>query len=243
MQIKLIRNDSAPEGVVKQILQNLETGIMEPGEKLPTQEKLAERFGVGRSSIREATNALAIMGYLKIIQGKGTFISEKLPVANSPGTSDRGFLGDANLFNLVEIREVLECHVVQKAAERADSKQLALLGKAIKNLEKCAIEREKFLVEDLNFHIAIANAANLPEVGKIVEVIHTEINKLLSVVFTTSKPEAVLEAIESAKMVYTFIVNGEGKQAARCMRNHLDTSANALKNAAHINAELQMANV
>jgi DNA-binding GntR family transcriptional regulator len=76
-----------------------------------------------------------------------------------------------------------------------------------------------------------------------VEVIHTEINKLLSVVFTTSKPEAVLEAIESAKMVYTHIVNGEGKKAARCMRNHLDTSANALKNAAHINAELQMANI
>jgi len=242
MQIKLIRNDSAPEGVVKQILKNLETGIMKPGEKLPTQEKLAEKFGVGRSSIREATNALAIMGYLKIIQGKGTFISEKLPVDSSLGTPGRGFLGDANLFNLVEIREVLECYVVQKAAERADSRQLALLGKAINNLEKCASEREKFLIEDLNFHIAIANAANLPEVGKIVEVIHTQINKLLSVVFTTSKPEAVLEAIESAKRVYTFIVSGEGQQAARCMRNHLDTSANALKNAAHINAEILMAN-
>ena len=242
MQIKLIRSDSAPEGVVKQILKNLETGIMKPGEKLPTQEKLAEKFGVGRSSIREATNALAIMGYLKIIQGKGTFISEKLPVDNSLGTPGRGFLGDANLFNLVEIREVLECYVVQKAAERADSRQLALLSKAINSLEKCAIEREKFLIEDLNFHIAIANAANLPEVGKIVEVIHTQINKLLSVVFTTSKPEAVLEAIESAKGVYTFIVSGEGRQAARCMRNHLDASANALKNAAHINAETQMAN-
>ena len=242
MQIKLIRNASAPEGVVKQILKNLETGIMKPGEKLPTQEKLAERFGVGRSSIREATNALAIMGYLKIIQGKGTFISEKLPVDNSLETSDNDFLSDANLFNLVEIREVLECYVVQKAAERADNKHLALLSKAIKNLEKCAIERDKFLIEDLNFHMAIADAANLPEVGKIVEVIHTEINKILSVVFTTSKPEAVLEAIESAKMVYTFIVSGEGKQAARCMRNHLDTSANALKNVAHRNVELQTVN-
>ena len=242
MQIELIRNDSAPERVVKQIMKNLETGIMKPGEKLPTQEKLGERFGVGRSSIREATNALAIMGYLKIIQGKGTFISEKLPVDNSLGKSERDFFSDANLFNLVEIREVLECHVVQKAAERADNKQLALLSKAIKNLEKCAIEREKFLTEDLNFHIAIANAANLPEVGKIVEVIHTEINKLLSVVFTTSKPEAVLEAIETAKMVYTFIVSGEGKQAARCMRNHLDASADALKKAAYLNAEIQKTN-
>jgi GntR family transcriptional repressor for pyruvate dehydrogenase complex len=154
----------------------------------------------------------------------------------------RDFFGDANLLNLVEIREVLECHVVQKAAERAESKQLALLSKAIKNLEKCVIEREKFLTQDLNFHIAIANAANLPEVGKIVKVIHAEINKLLSVVFTTSKSEAVLEAIETAKMVYTFIVSGEGKQAARSMRNHLEISVNALKKAAQSNAELQNAN-
>jgi DNA-binding GntR family transcriptional regulator len=94
----------------------------------------------------------------------------------------------------------------------------------------------------LNFHIAIANAANLPEVGKIVKVIHAEINKLLSVVFTTSKSEAVLEAIETAKMVYTFIVSGEGKQAARSMRNHLEISVNALKKAAQSNAELQNAN-
>ena len=78
-----VRADSAPERVVKQILKNLEAGHMQPGEQLPTQEKLAEIFGVGRSSIREATNALSIMGYLKIIQGKGTFISEKLPVDKS----------------------------------------------------------------------------------------------------------------------------------------------------------------
>ena len=241
MQIKLIRSESAPEGVVKQILNNLESGTMKPGEKLPTQEKLAQRFGVGRSSIREATNALAIMGYLKIIQGKGTFISEKIPSAESTGTTGNDFLSDADLFNLVEIREVLECYVVRKAADRADNKQLTLLGQATSNLENCATEVEKFLAADLEFHIAIANAACLPEVGKIVEVIHTEINKPLSVVFTTSKPEAVLEAIESAKMVYTFIVSGEGKQAARCMRNHLDISANALKKAAQFNSELQIA--
>ena len=102
MQIELIRADSAPEKVVKQILKNLETGNMQPGEQLPTQEKLAEIFGVGRSSIREATNALAIMGYLKIIQGKGTFISEKLPADSSARVSDKDFLADANLFNLVE---------------------------------------------------------------------------------------------------------------------------------------------
>jgi GntR family transcriptional repressor for pyruvate dehydrogenase complex len=241
MQIEPIRTDSAPERVVKQILKNLESGAMKPGDKLPTQEKLAEIFGVGRSSIREATNALSIMGYLKIIQGKGTFIRDELPAEESSATSYRDFFGDASLFNLVEIREVLECHAVQKAAERADSQQLALLGNAIRNLEKCAIEREKFLAQDLEFHMAISNAANLPEVGRIVKLIHSEVNRIVSVVFTTSQPEAVLEAIESARMVYNYILSGEGMQAARCMRNHLDISTTALKKAAQSNAERQSA--
>jgi GntR family transcriptional repressor for pyruvate dehydrogenase complex len=242
VKIEPIRNNSAPERVVKQILKNLESGDMKPGDKLPTQEKLARIFDVGRSSIREATNALAIMGYLKIIQGKGTYICDILPSENTSQTAFGDLFGDANRFNLIEIREVLECHAVQKAAERAESNQLALLAKATRNLEKCAIERDKFLAEDLNFHIAITNAAKLPEIGRIVSLIHTEINRIISVVFTTSRPEAVLEAIESARMVYNFILSGEGPQAARCMRNHLDISTAALKRVARINTDLQSVN-
>lgn len=235
MEIELIRNDSAPERVVKQLLENIKNGNMSPGERLLPQDKLAEKFGVGRSSVREATNALAIMGYLKIIQGKGTFIREKLPPDRLPEPSCMDIFAAADLFNLAEIREVLECHIVEKAASRGGSRQLDLLGQAVEKLEKCADEKEKFLKEDLNFHLSIANAANLPEVGKIVEVIYPRINKMLSVIFTTSKPEAVISAIDSAKMVYASIISGEGKQAARNMRYHLDTPTGALRKAFQMN--------
>jgi len=232
MKIELIRSNSAPERVVKQILANLESSNMKRGQKLPTQEQLAEKFGVGRSSIREATNALAIMGYIKIFQGKGTYIAEELPTDNIQESSHKNFFSDADLFNLVEIREVLECHVVQKASKRADSSQLSILNKAILRLEECVEGKSNFLAEDLNFHIAIANAANLPEVGKLIKVIHTEINRLLSVFMVTTKSDAMTKSIQSAKMVYHHIVSGEPNQATRSMRNHLSTYADALKKAA-----------
>jgi GntR family transcriptional repressor for pyruvate dehydrogenase complex len=61
--------------VVEQILDSLKTGEFSPGEKLPFQMNLADMFEVGRSSVREAIKALDAMGYLEVIQGRGTFFS------------------------------------------------------------------------------------------------------------------------------------------------------------------------
>ena len=229
MITETIQAQSAPERVVKQILKNLETGEMKQGEKLPTQKKLGEIFGVGRSSIREAMNALAIMGYLDITAGKGTFISENLPAKNKSASQAVLFNDNTNLHNLMEVRELLECYAVEQAAKKAEDEELAVLKKAINKLEKCSIEIENFLKEDLAFHIAIAKAAKLPEIGKIIEVIHCVINKETTVSLTTSKTIKVTKAIETARRVYHSIISGEGAIAARYMRNHLSILDEAIK--------------
>jgi GntR family transcriptional repressor for pyruvate dehydrogenase complex len=72
---KAIEKSTASRMVVEQILDSLKTGEFSPGEKLPFQMNLADMFEVGRSSVREAVNALDFMGYLEVIQGRGTFFS------------------------------------------------------------------------------------------------------------------------------------------------------------------------
>ena len=71
MIVEQIKSHSAPERVVKQFLKNLETGEMKPGQKLPTQDQLADLFGVSRSSIREAMNALSEQ--ILTLQGNGDY--------------------------------------------------------------------------------------------------------------------------------------------------------------------------
>ncbi len=230
MKVEQIKADSASERVVKQILSNLETGELKPGDRLPTQEKLGIMFGVGRSSIREATNALAIMGYLEIIQGRGSFIKSKEPAPkNTPPPLDR-LVENANLFNLIEIREVLECYVVQKAAERADDEHLSQLKHTVDNLEECRKDVGKFITNDLAFHLALALAAKNREIGELVELIHVTINNRISVAFTTSRQDKVIKAIETARKIYEHVIAGEKNQAVRCMKNHLDTTKQALMN-------------
>jgi len=74
-----IRKNTAPEMVVEQLMKKISSGEIAAGSRLPSQRDLALSFGVGRSSIREALNALAVMGYLDVQQGRGTFIAGELP--------------------------------------------------------------------------------------------------------------------------------------------------------------------
>ena len=230
MKIEQIKSTSAPERVVRQFLQNLETGEMQAGQKLPTQDQLSDLFGVSRSSIREAMNALAMMGYLEITQGRGSFIKKVLPNNRVSDAYLDDFFENANLFNLMEIREVLECYVVEKAASVASEENIDFLKKAVKRLENSGDDLREFLLADMDFHIAISESANLPEIGDLVKGVHRTVNKKLPVIFSASKKEKIAQAIDTAKNMLPYIISGEGRQAARCMRNHLRTINDVLKN-------------
>lgn len=229
MKVEQIKSNSAPERVVNQFLDNLETGEMQAGQKLPTQDKLSEMFGVGRSSIREAMNALAMMGYVEIIQGKGSYIKKELPVTNVIESSALNFFETANVFNLLEIREVLECYAVEKAAIVASEDNMENLKKAVNRLGKSGRDLSEFLLADLDFHVAIGMCARLPELSELVKAIHKTWNKKLPVIFRASQEKKIEKSIQTAKQVLGHIEQGEGKQAARCMRNHLSTVNDDLK--------------
>jgi len=228
MKIKEIKANSAPDMVVKQIIANIEAGDLKPGDKLPTQEKLAKMLGVGRSSIREATNALAIMGYLEITQGRGTSIKSSEPLSAVGSDSSEMFAEDADLFNLIELREILECYAIERAAMRGTEQQLSNLKRAVQDLEDCRIKVNNFLRADLAFHQALAKAANKPELGEIIRHIHNATNKRIPVAFTTSRIHNIIKAIDTAKQICFHIINGESSQAQRCLRNHLEISKEAI---------------
>ena len=228
MKIERIEAKSASDGVVRQILANIESGELKPGDRLPTQEQLGELFGVGRSSIREATNALAVMGYLEIIQGSGTFIRSRTPVTGALDITAQIFGRSPCLMNLLEMRELLECHAIERAAQRASEDRLEELKRAMDKLESCRVDITSFLVSDLAFHQAIAYAAEMPELAEVIRHIHDATNSRVPVAFTTSSVENIFKAIDTAQKICLYVVMGEAGQAKRCLRNHLAITREAL---------------
>ena len=225
MKIKI---ESAPEKIIKQILNDIESGKLKPGDKLPNHQEMANYYGVGRSSIREAINALIVMDLIVAKQGRGTFVKERTVKTEPVESGLHDVFKSANVYNLWEIREVLECYSVKKAAEVISEEHIALLKEAYERLAKSYKEDHLYhLKEDINFHMVIAQAAKNPELGEILKEIHLIVNKKMLVILKTSSTGNIKKAINTAKDIIGFIISGDGLLAERAMRAHLGIAKEA----------------
>ena len=230
MAFETIRKSTAPEMVVEQILKKLQTGELKPGSQLPSQRELAQFLGVGRSSVREATNALAVMGYLEVLQGKGTFIRSDLPSTDISTAQLKAALEAGSIFDLMEARELLECKSAELAAERSGSKQLQKLEKAYAKIANCGEDYQQFLEADLEFHYALAEATGNAVICEMMKLVIEKVlahhgrlrTKLLSARFREY-------STETAKKVIVHVGDGNAAKASELMRNHLNAINSELK--------------
>lgn len=222
------KTQSTPEIVANRIIAQIESGELEPGQKLPTQSDLAKAFGVGTSSIREAVNVLEIMGYLEVAHGRGMFVRDELPLNKSVLSSMEDDLAHASAFELFELRELLECHITTLACQRIDSKGIKHLQNALEHLRSCIGEKKAFIDADLNFHVAIAEAVSFRAAGAIIRMIHELMHKNLDLAVTAQTTPYGQDALNSAEQIVEHIINGEEFFALRCMRNHLNLPKNAI---------------
>ena len=228
MDYKTVKRNSTPELVMKQILESIESGKLKPGDQLTTEQQLIKMFGVGRSTIREATSTLSMLGYLESIQGKDCFVREDLDPVKATGFALEDLQAATNIIDLVEVREILECNVVRLAAHRADSEDLERIKNACLKMKKHMGDLSQFIKHDFEFHIALARSTGnqliLEMMKRFVEKIHTEYDKF--------RPHALFqrdEAILTAERIVDFVANREGEKAALAMQAHLNLVTTELK--------------
>ena len=75
-EVSPIRRTSLSDKIIEQIIDLISRKVLKPGQRLPSEKDLCKRFGVGRTSIREALRSLAVMGILDGRVGEGTFVSK-----------------------------------------------------------------------------------------------------------------------------------------------------------------------
>ena len=231
MVFKTIQKRSAPDMVAQQIIAKITGGELAPGSQLPSQRDLARMLGVGRSSIREAINALVVMGYLEPLQGKGTFIKDVLP-AIDPGIEKlKAAFSAGSIFDLMEARALLECRSASLAADRADSEQIRNLKAAIKKVKGTETEYAIFLDADIQFHAAVAEAAGNRVLCELTKLVLEKVVAHHHDLKTALLPPAYREvSIRTAARVVESIEAGDGDDAARWMAQHLDAIRDELKN-------------
>ena len=145
----------------------IESGALHEGDRLPTEQKLAEAHGVSRTVVREAVHQLKSKGMVNSRQGSGVYVAPR-PV-NQPLAFDPTVLTSVQaVVHVVEVRRVLEGEIAALAAERASRSQIAELRRALKAIDDAVADGHDGVAEDLAFHRVIGEATGNPQFRQLL---------------------------------------------------------------------------
>lgn len=149
---------------------NLISGALKPGDKLPSDRNLAVMFGVGRTAIREALKVLSVLGLIRILPGQGTFVASNSTNFFMAPLSWTFLLGEHNLENVLTVRTMLECTASRLAAWKATDEELDGIEAIIHSAQEAFSNYnfQKFLEYDMDFHLSLAKSSHNPIIYELL---------------------------------------------------------------------------
>src|SRR4051794_2917676 len=105
---QMVTRRNLSQAVGEELLSAIREGRLRPGERLPPERELMERFSVGRNTIREAIQSLAAMGVLDVRPGRGTMVLSTPKESALDAATLAALLDDQTVLDLYEFRLLLE---------------------------------------------------------------------------------------------------------------------------------------
>ena len=198
----------------------VESGSLSPGDRLPTEQQLAQAHGVSRTVVREAVHQLTSRGLLISRQGSGVYVS-KAP-RNHALSFDAMVLESIDaVVRVREVRRALEGETAALAASRATRLQVAALRRALKAIDKSTAEGGDGVAEDLAFHRALTDAAGNPHFGRLLEFLEQYLAEAMRV--TRGNEARRVDFMEDVRAEHRAIVDAvEARQPSLARRRAVE---------------------
>jgi GntR family transcriptional repressor for pyruvate dehydrogenase complex len=220
-----IRRDSPVSQVARRLLDEVTAG--RAGSRLPSERRLAESLGVGRSAIREAIAVLEVLGLVEVRVGSGTFvrgrISDLLPQAIDWGL----MLGERHTRDLVETRQHLEAVTARLAAQRATDDDVARLRACLERMRATADSVAEFIEADVEFHLEVARIAGNTVLRDILHSVRALLRVWIQRAVGADGDTAATLAEHLA--VFGAIERRDPDAAARSMGRHMESASARLE--------------
>lgn len=217
--IGLSTDRQVAERVVRHVRQLIEGGALKPGDRLPPERELSETIGVSRPSLRAGLRALAAMGVVKTRHGSGTYITGG-PITLVPEPLRMlAALHGIRRDELFEARRLLEVGVAGLAAERATPEQLTVMADEVAGMFAGLGDPQQHLTHDVQFHRAVAAAANNAAVGALIEMVSGLFFELRR--SSIEHAADLRESAEQHRRIYRAIRARDAQKAREAMTEHL----------------------
>lgn len=219
--IRIKDNTEIQNMIISKIKDFINFKNLEPGDKLPSQRDLSERFNVSRRHIKEAIEKLEYYELLKTIPQAGTFVANIGQIALNGIIEDIVTLEKQDFKSLVETRLMLEAKTVYLAAQRRTEEDLENIEAALNSYKEKHLNREVALQEDLLFHLTIAKASGNSTINALMLQITPKIISIFEKTRVCHEDDYIRE-VQNHEAIFQAIKDQDTKKAARAMEIHFE---------------------
>jgi GntR family transcriptional repressor for pyruvate dehydrogenase complex len=207
-----------PSRLAEYLENQIISGEVREGEKLPSERGLSKRFGVSRPVVREALQSLVGRNLVHVIPGRGAYV-RRARLTDAARPMDLLLRRwQATPRDLVEARKMIECKAAFLAASRAEREDLEAMEQALVGFDRSSdlLEKTRY---DITFHTSIVRAARNP----VIETMFSSITNLIVELMlrSLSDPNVSRVGIPYHREIYEATRDGDAEQARTAMDGHL----------------------
>ncbi|MEU8733221.1 MULTISPECIES: FadR/GntR family transcriptional regulator [Streptomyces] len=205
------------ERIARRLEHDIRSGVIAPGDKLPSERELAAEFQASRGVVREVLRRLEAQQLIDVAPGRGSFVREQ-DSGQARGYDALYRAGRPTVRQLIEARIPMETEMVRLAASRATDEDLAALRAARDELETAQDVVDKARA-DLAFHDAIAVASKNPVLRIMLSSVSGMMFELM--LRSNSDPSIAEPGVPHHPEIFEALERRDPDEAARRMREHL----------------------
>lgn len=215
------------------LMQRIESGELAPDERLPTEQRLAEQFGVSRTVVREAVSRLKSIGMLTSRQGVGVFVAPRHQ-ARALAFDPSVLTSMDSVLQVVEVRRGLEADVAALAAQRMTSQKAKAIGDALAHLESCLPNGPEGVEADLQFHRSIARATDNPHYERLLGFLEQYQRDAMRITRTNEALDSdyLAQVRREHHAIAEAVMGGDASRAREAAMRHMVNAADRLEHAA-----------
>ncbi|MEE3493477.1 FadR/GntR family transcriptional regulator [Ruminococcus sp.] len=215
------------EHVESQLKDYILTTPVNVGDKIPTEFELADMFGVGRSTIREAVKGLVTKGMLEVRRGSGTYVISTQTLDEDPLSLSRYSDKYKLALELLDVRLMLEPEIAALAALHSTEEEKVRLVTLCEAVEENIRKNENHLPNDVKFHEYIAKCSRNRVVETLIPIISTAVITFGNLTYR----KLLDESVRSHRSILNAILAGDSVGARCAMVSHLSFNREYLRSA------------
>ncbi|WKN21220.1 transcriptional regulator GlcC [Azotobacter vinelandii] len=222
--------------VAERIERLIVDGVLKKGQALPSERRLVEKLGCSRSALREGLRILRGRGIIDTEQGRGSFVADLNRATDASPLMHLFSSQSRTLYDLLEVRSLLEGESARLAALRATDADLILLKRRYEEMlalddEPQPSDPREHARRDHAFHLAISEASHNPI---LVHTLQSLSELMLSTVFASvnnlyHRPLQKRQIDRQHARLYNAVCEHQPSQAQRAARDHIHSLRDSLK--------------